>query len=165
MGGVIFYPHLPPPPSCWFSLNNPETVNAATLAFCSIQLKPIRDVGAKFGILCWPQCPDIGQNWDGGISNFRIFGQSLIKKNCHNSWTSDDIDMKLGPVTKLDKKNKTTSKKFDNDVMPKNCDVIATFSIYGQFGAIWKPDSGHIVCKTYIFKNSNLLSYKNWKQS
>ena len=69
--------------------------------------------------------------------------------------------MKLGPVTKLDKKNKTTSKKFDNDVMPKNCDVIATFSIYGQFGAIWKPDSGHIVCKTYIFKNSNLLSYKN----
>ena len=25
--------------------------------------------------------------------------------------------MKLGPVTKLDKKNKTTPKKFDNDVM------------------------------------------------
>ena len=69
--------------------------------------------------------------------------------------------MKLGPVTKLDKKNKTTSKKFDDDVMSKNCDVIATFSIYGQFGAIWKPDSGHIVCKTYIFNNSNLLSYKN----
>ena len=69
--------------------------------------------------------------------------------------------MKLGPVTKLDKKNKATSKKFDDDVMSKNCDAIATFSIYGQFGAIWKPDSGHIVCKTYIFNNSNLLSYKN----
>ena len=25
--------------------------------------------------------------------------------------------MKLGPVTKLDKRNKTTSEKFDNDVM------------------------------------------------
>ena len=28
-----------------------------------------------------------------------------------NPRTSDDIDMKLGPVTKLDKKNKTTSKQ------------------------------------------------------
>ena len=69
--------------------------------------------------------------------------------------------MKLGPVTKLDKRNKTTSKKFDDDVMSENCDVIAIFPIYGQFGAIWKPDSGRIVCKTYIFINNNLLSYKN----
>ena len=27
---------LPPPP-CWFSLNNSETVKAVTLAFCNIQ--------------------------------------------------------------------------------------------------------------------------------
>ena len=39
--------------------------------------------------------------------------------------------MKLGPVTKLNKKNKTTSKKFDDDVMPANCDMIAIFPIYG----------------------------------
>ena len=45
------------------------------------------------------------------------------------------------------------------------CDVIVIFSIYGQFGPIQKPDSGRIVCKTYIFINSNLLSYKNWKQN
>ena len=69
--------------------------------------------------------------------------------------------MKLGPVTKIDKKNKTTSKKFDDDVMSRNCDVIAIFPIYGQFGAIWNPDSGCIVCKTCIFINSNFLSYKN----
>ena len=48
--------------------------------------------------------------------------------------------MKLGPVTKLDKKNKTASKKFYDDVMLKNYDVIVIFSIYGQFGAISKPD-------------------------
>ena len=54
-----------------------------------------------------------------------------IKGNCHNSRTSDDIDLKLGTVTKRDKKNKTTSKKFDNDVMSKNCDVIVIFRIYG----------------------------------
>ena len=52
-----------------------------------------------------------------GISDFRISGQSLIKESCHNSRTRDDIDMKLGPVTKLDKRNKTTSKKVDVDVM------------------------------------------------
>ena len=69
--------------------------------------------------------------------------------------------MKLGQVTKLDKRNKTTPRKFDYDVMSENGDVIVVFPIYGQFGAIWKPDSGRIVCKTYFFINSNLLSYKN----
>ena len=44
--------------------------------------------------------------------------------------------MKLGPINKLDKRNKTTSKKFDDDVLSKNCDVIAIFPIYRQFGAI-----------------------------
>ena len=73
--------------------------------------------------------------------------------------------MKLGPVTKLDKRNKTIAKKFDDDVILEICDAIAIFPIYGQFGAIWKPDPGHIVCKTYIFIKSNLLSYKNWKQN
>ena len=38
--------------------------------------------------------------------------------------------MKLGPVTKLDKKNKTASKKFDDGVMSENYDVIAIFPIY-----------------------------------
>ena len=50
--------------------------------------------------------------------------------------------------------------------MSENCDVIVIFLIYGQFGAIWKRDSEHIVCKTYVFINSNLLSYnKNWTQN
>ena len=68
--------------------------------------------------------------------------------------------MKLGLVTKLCKKNKTTSKKFGDDVMSANHDVII-FTIYGQFGAIRKPDSGRIVCKIYFFIKSNLLSYEN----
>ena len=54
--------------------------------------------------------------------------------------------MKLGPVTKRNKRNKTTSKEFDDDVMSENCDVIAIFPIYRKFGAIWKSDSGRIVC-------------------
>ena len=49
--------------------------------------------------------------------------------------------------------------------MSANCDVIVIFLIYGHFEAIWKPDSRHIVCEAYIFINSNLYSYKNWKQN
>ena len=101
------------------------------------------------------------QNLDGGISDFPVSGQSLMKLSFHNSRTSDDIEMKLRPVTKLDKRNKTTSKKFDDDVLSGSCGVIVIFPIYGQSGAILKPDSGRIMCRTYIFINSNLLSYEN----
>ena len=63
-------------------------------------------------------------------SNFRIFGQSIIKENFHNSRTSDDIDMKLRPVTKLHSRNKKTSIKFDDDVISENFDVISIFPTY-----------------------------------
>ena len=69
--------------------------------------------------------------------------------------------MKLKPVTKLDKKKNTTSKKIDNDTMWANCDGIAIFPIYTQFGAIRKSHSGYITCTIFIFINSNRLSYKN----
>ena len=69
--------------------------------------------------------------------------------------------MEIDIETKINKSNKTTSKKFVNNAISKNYDVIAIFSSYGRFGAIQKSDSGRIVCKTYIFINSNLLSYKN----
>ena len=65
--------------------------------------------------------------------------------------------MELLQLTKLDKRKKTNSKKIEDGVMSESCDVIANFPIHGQFGAIWKPNSGCIVCKTYIFINSNLL--------
>ena len=78
--------------------------------------------------------------------------------------------MQLGPVTELDRRNKTTSKNFDNDAISAYCDVIVILPLYGQFGAIRKPDFGRIVyrkpdfgrivCKTHIFINSNLFSYK-----
>ena len=58
--------------------------------------------------------------------------------------------MNIGVVIKLDKRSKTTSKKIDNEVMSQNCNIIAIFPIYSQLAAIWKPDSGRIVCKTYF---------------
>ena len=44
--------------------------------------------------------------------------------------------------------------------MSANCDVMVTFPIYGQSAAIRKPDSGRIVCKSYIFINSRARSFQ-----
>ena len=82
------------------------------------------------------------QNPDGDISDFRISGQSLIKRNCQNARTNDDTDMKLGP-------EKLNIVKKD-DVISEFCDAIVFFLIYSQSEAIRKPDWGSIVCKTNI---------------
>ena len=50
-----------------------------------------------------------------------------LQKSCHNSKISNDIDMKLGPVTKLDKSNTETSEKRGDDVLSANDNVIVTF--------------------------------------
>ena len=36
-------------------------------------------------------------------------------------------------------------KKIDDDVISSNRDLIVYCSVYGQFLAIWKPDSGRVV--------------------
>ena len=136
-------------------------IKSVTLSFCSIQQHFIRDVHGKFGIPNSRQSPDIGQNSDGGISDFPFSGQSLIKGNCRNSRTSVDIDKKLGPVTKRHKRNKTRSKKLTMTSFRK----IVTPLIFFQFTANFEqfgsriPDA--LVCKTYIFITSNLYLTKN----
>ena len=120
--------------------NNSETVKAVTLAFCSIRQHFIRDIPAKFGIPNWHQSPDIGQNSDQGIiSDFRSSGQSFINENSHNSRTSLNIDMKLGPITKLDKKNTATSKKFDDDFYWK---TVTSLSFLRLMAILKPPESG-----------------------
>ena len=39
------------------------------------------------------------------VSKYFVCLQHSVKENCHNCRTSDDIDMKLEPVTELDKNN------------------------------------------------------------
>ena len=73
--------------------------------------------------------------------------------------------MKLGPVIKLDNRNKVASTKFDDDVMSDNCDVIVIVWIFGQFGAVLSADSRYRVRKKCVFSNSNLLSYRNCKHN
>ena len=116
-------------------------VKAVILVFCSTQQHFIRNICAKFATTNPSQSLDLGQYSDGDIFDFWIFGQSFINENCHNSRTSHDIDIKLGLVTKLDKRNEARS---------KNCDVIVFFPTYCQFADIRKPDSGILAYKSYI---------------
>ena len=63
--------------------------------------------------------------------------------------------MKLGPVTKLDKRNKTTSKNFDDNVMLENCDATVTFWIFSQFGAVRRPDMFLVIVTFCLTKTEN----------
>ena len=65
---------------------------------------------------------------------------SLIKENGHNSRTSDDIDTKLGPVNKLYKRNKTTSKK----LTMRSCQKIVTSLSFFRFLANFEQSRGQI---------------------
>lgn len=58
---------------------------------------------------------------------FLIFGflfRSFINKNWHNSRTGNDTDMQHLPLTKLNKRNMSTSKKFDDYVLPADYNII-----------------------------------------
>ena len=85
------------------------------------------------------QSRDIGQNSDGGISDIRISRESLIKENCHNSRTSDDIDLNLGPVTELNKRNSV--KKFAMTSCQK---IVASLSL-SEFLANLEQSGGRIL--------------------
>ena len=99
------------------------------------------------------QYPDIGENSGGG--NFGFIVKSLINKDCHNSRTSDDIDMKLVLLAKLDKRN--TSCK-------ETMTLLFFFSIYDQFGTIQRLDCRCIVHYSSVFM-SNLLLKTELKKS
>ena len=90
---------------------NSKTVKAKNWHFPAISRIWLETFVLNFRVSSLFQSPDIGQNSDGDIFDFRISGQSLVKENCHNSRTSYDINMKLGSVTKLDKASKIKSKK------------------------------------------------------
>ena len=106
-----------------------------------------------------PQSPDIRQKSDRGIFDFRISGQSLIKENCHNSRTSYDMDVKLGLVTKLDKRNKATSKKLTLTSCRK---IVTSLSFFGFLANLEQSEGRILDTKSAkdVFSKSNFLSYK-----
>ena len=136
-----------------------ERVIVVTLTFAEIKQLFTREKRVKFLTLNKPQSPDIGQNSDGGTCDFHISSQSHINENCHICTTFNDIDMKLGPVTKLDKRNTATPKK---SIMTYR-QIVTSLSFFRFMANLEQSrvtDSGRIVCSTYISIRSNLLWYK-----
>ena len=78
-------------------------------------------------------------------------------------WVGGDFTS-LGPVTKLDKGNKTTSKVW-------RWRHVGKLWLHCYFSDLWpilgNPETGFRtrIYESYIFINNNLLSYKNWKQN
>ena len=73
--------------------------------------------------------------------NFWLSRQSFINKNCHNSRTSHDSNMKFRPVTKPHRRTTATSKKFVNNGISANGDVIVFF----QYIANLQPSGSRIL--------------------
>ena len=69
--------------------------------------------------------------------------------------------MKLGPASKLDRRNKTAPKKFDEDFLSANCDAIVIGLIYGQFGAIRILDTWSVIITFLLIKTFNLKKTEN----
>ena len=118
-------------PHCWFSLNDSETVKAVTLpigdfvAFSNISLESYVTNLVSLSLI---SLQILGKTHAGGISDFQIYGQPLVKLNCQSSRASGDIDMKLGPVTKHGKSSKTTSK---NLTMISCRQIVTSLSFFG----------------------------------
>ena len=70
-----------------------------------------------------------------------------MNKNDHNSRISHDIDMKLATVAKLDKRNTSTSKNFDDEGVSANCDQVMTDL----------QSSGSQIRDTWSIKQSSLI--------
>ena len=62
----------------------------------------------------------------------------------------------LGQSLNLTRETKLHQKKFDDDALSGNYDVIVIFLIYSLFGAIRKSDSG---CKVYKLIFSLLVTF------
>ena len=108
--------------------------------------------------------PDIGLNLEGGISDFQISSQSLIKKNCYNSRTSNDIGIKLGPVIKLNKKNTVTLKK----LTMMSCQQIVMSLLFFQFMANLEQSGSRIPDAWSVkvaFSLTAIFYFKNSKQN
>ena len=63
--------------------------------------------------------------------------------------------MKLGTLFILEKRNTINSKRFGDDFILANFDVIVILLIYCQFGAMGKPEFG---CGSYFFVNDDFSS-------
>ena len=90
----------------------------------------------------------------GVFSIYRFLVKSFINKNCQNSRTSNDIDLKLGQVTKLDKRNTTRLKHLTKT----SCQQAMTLFF---FGFVVDFDVWSIILKFSLIATSYVTKIQN----
>ena len=107
-------------PPCWFFLNNSETVQGVTLANAAFSNILLETFMPNLVFLICPSVQILGKTQTGVFPIFEF-------QNCHNTRTSDDSDMKLGPVTKLGKRTKQRQKNLTMTSCRKNMTSLPFF--------------------------------------
>ena len=82
-------------------------VKAVNQTFCSTKLETL--VTNPVSITCSSH-QMLDKTQTGVFPILRFLVKLLINENCHNSRNGNDIDMRLGPISKPDKRNKTMTK-------------------------------------------------------
>ena len=138
-------------PPCWSSPNISKSIVTLTnqkdiKASNNFSVEPFIP---NLVFLIRPSLQALGKTQIGVFSVSEFLVRSLINNLLyfHNSRTSNGFEpvMKLGSVTKHNKRNTTTSKKIDDDFVSATYGVIVIFRLCRQFEAIRKIDSGRTV--------------------
>ena len=85
--------------------------------------------------------------WISGEGIFTPLAKSLINKNCYKSRISNDINMKRGPVTKLDNRTTVTSKNLTITIWQQIMASSSFFRFMGNLGQCGRriPDTWSII--------------------
>ena len=140
-----------------FSFNNLERKKTVTLAFSTkVSNFWLETLVLNFAFAKLPQSPYTRPNSDEVTSNFRLSG--------HNSKTSKEIDVKLGPVTKLDKRNMETSKNLSMTSCQQIVTSFLSFKFIANLGKFGSqiPDAWSAILTFSLIVTFYLT--RNWKQ-
>lgn len=84
-----------------------------------------------------------------GLLSIFVFLVKYLINRLHNSRTNYSIDIKLKSLSKLYKRDTSTSRKFGDE-------IVVIFSILGKFGVVYKPDS-RLMARDLNFSVNNYL--------
>ena len=93
------------------------------------------------------------KNSDKGIPISEFLVKFFLNKNCQNSRASNDVDMKLGPVNKLNKRKTATLK----NLMTTSCQQIMTSPSFLQFMADLEHSRSRILHARSIYLTFSLI--------
>ena len=115
------------------------------------------------------------KNGKFGLCTSGFLVKSLINKNCHNSRTTNNIDMKLGPANNLTRE----TRRYKKDLTMTSCRQIMTSSSFFRFmvdleqSRTWFPDAWStiltvLLTATFYLTKTELkqkTELKNFQQS